>query len=283
MVLPAGDEVRGVDGRAWSVKDRAAILAQLTKPIPLDENHSTVHAAPQGGKSPACGWLSDFQFTDAGLEAAVEWTPYGAERFLKKEYRFLSPALKYSSAGATTSVLGTVHGLHSVGLTNHPNFDGLTALNSEESPDMTPEQLKAMTDALTAAIAAGFSALETKLAPATVKEIVKDETVAPNAIAVEALSVAVNTVLDAAVTAGKIAPASREKYAAMVGTSTAGLKSLTDVIATLPVLVGTNAPITLPAKDAPEALTANQKLVCKQLGISEEQFRAMPTGEKPKA
>lgn len=266
LVLPKGETVRGRDGRAWSMRDEAAILAQLTQPVLLDENHASVHAAPRGSRSPAAGWLSDFKFTDQGLEAAVDWTPYGEELFSKKSYRYLSPALQYDKVGASSDTQGTIRGLHSVGLTNHPNLD-LPALNAQETTDMTPEQLKALTDA----IAAGFSALEAKLPTQPVKVVAEEAPVAPNA----AIAVAVNAVVDAAVTAGKIAPASKADYVAMGGDSQASLERLQKLITGLPALVATNAQdLGSAGKPDPRALSKVELQVVKAMGITEDQYRA---------
>lgn len=273
VVLPRGERVKGRDGRAWSLKDETAVLAQLaTTPVLLDENHASVHAAPRGARSPAAGWLSDFKFTDAGLEAQVDWTPYGAELFSKKAYRYLSPALTYDQVGATPDTQGTIRGLHSVGLTNHPNLD-LPALNAQDPENMTPEQIKALTDALSGAIASGFQAISAQLAA---KLEVKDAPVAPNADSAATVKVAVNAVVESAVAAGKIAPASKDAFVAMGGETAASLALLQTTIAAMPALVGVNS-IEKP-KDAPAELSAAQKLICKNLGITEEQFRSQPAG-----
>jgi len=271
VVLPAGETVRGRDGRAWSVKDREAILAQLTRPVLLDENHASVHAAPKGAPSPACGWLSGFTFTDAGLEAEVDWTPYGADLFTKKAYRFLSPALTWDITGATPTVLGTVRGLHSVGLTNDPNLD-LPALNAQDLDHMNPEQIAALTAALTTAIASGFEALSAKLQP------VKSEPetqVDANAQGAPAIKVAVNAVVDAAVAGGKIAPATKDAYVALGGETAESLAKLQELVKGLPPLVATNAQSTGAKQgDGPKPLTKLELDMVRAMNVTEEQFRA---------
>lgn len=126
-MLPAGQLLKGRDGRAFSIRDQQAILAHLAslkRPVLLDENHSAVHRAPRGESSPAAGWLSDFKFEAAGLSAAVQFTPYGRDLIATQSYRYLSPALLHDA--------GVVIGLHSVALTNDPNLE-LPALNSTET------------------------------------------------------------------------------------------------------------------------------------------------------
>jgi len=128
-VLPRTDVIRGKDGRAWKLGDRAALLATLNAqgPVLVDIGHGSV----TGANAQAAGWLSDFRFEEDGLTGAVEWTPIGEELLSKKAFRYLSPTLQYDTTGATSDILGTVRTLHSVGLVNTPNLQGLSALNNE--------------------------------------------------------------------------------------------------------------------------------------------------------
>ena len=294
-VVPAGETLSGRDGRRWTVKDRQAILAQLVAagPVLLDENHASALAAPTGGKSPACGWLTDFRWSDTGLNAAVEWTPYGQELFTKKAYRYLSPALLHDTC-SERDTLGNVLGLHSVGLTNHPNLD-LPALNARKEPNMNPEQLQALglaadatqeqivariaeldaaakapkADSVLAEIKAGLASLAE-----TVKGLVeaaKPVAVAPNAA--ETHKLALNAVLDAAVQAGKIAPASRAGYAAMAP-DTAALAKLQELINGMPVIAPNGeTPKPPKSKDAP-ARSAEQLKIMAAMGLTEKDLAA---------
>jgi len=303
VVLPSGPEIRGRDGRAWAVKDRAAILAQLAqRPILLDENHASVHAAPNGQPSPAAGWLSDFSFTDQGLEAAVEWTPYGLDLFSKKAYRYVSPAL-FHTAQSASGVLGAVRGLHSVGLTNSPNLD-LPALNSQDHTHMklTAEQLQALglaADATDEQIAAKIVAVvqaqpKAGVAPElgsvlskiqdTLAGLVAAKGAAAPAAAVagnatepsEAHVIAVNAVVDSGIAAGKVAPGSREAFVKQGGSTLESLKLLQELIASLPVLVATNAGPVGGGNGGNggggSKLTPQQQAICKDLQVSEEEF-----------
>jgi phage I-like protein len=137
---------------------------------------------------------------------------------------------------------------------------------------MTPEQIQALTQAMTAAIASGFEALSAKLPTAPVAEPKSETVVAPNAV--DAIKVAVNAVVDAAVSAGKIAPASKDQYVVMGGESADSLKNLQTLVSGLPVIVATNAALPKPAGSDKPALTAQQTKVCRELGITEDQFRA---------
>lgn len=268
-VLPAGEVVRGRDGRAWNLKDQAAVLAKLKRPIQLDENHSAVHKAPIGEPSPAAGWLRDFKFEDGALTAAVEWTPMGKDLLGRKAYRYLSPALLHDPKGATKDTLGTIVGLHSVGLTNDPNLD-LPALNSTEvGHTVKPEQLKALglqPDATDEQVAARIAELSkpqpdvSKLVADAVAAVFAAQKPAPekseelqaaaNSVA-EAHKIAVNAVIDGAVVAGKVAPGAKDALASMAKDA-AGLASLQAYVAALPVVAPNGKDKVAPPQDAPK-------------------------------
>ena len=294
-VVPAGETLAGRDGRKWTVKDRQAILAQLTSagPVLLDENHASALAAPSGGKSPACGWLSDFKWSEAGLNAAVEWTPYGQELFSKKAYRYLSPALLHDTC-SERDTLGNVLGLHSVGLTNHPNLD-LPALNSRKAP-MNEEQLKALglqADATQEQIVARIAELdaaakapkadavltELKSGLATLAETVKGLVDAakpaekPALNAAETHALALNAVLDAAVQAGKIAPASRAGFAAMAADG-AQLAKLQELINGMPVIAPNAEKPKARVKDEPSKHSADVRKIMAAFNLTEKDLAA---------
>jgi len=266
-VLPRSEIIRGKDGRAWALGDTTKLLADLNAngPVLLDVDHGSV----KGTDGKAAGWLSDFQLTAEGIEAAIEWTPIGEDLFSKKAYRYLSPTLHYDTAGATSDTLGTIRGLHSVGLVNTPNLDGLSALNSQ-TQDMTDAQIQALTAALTSAISNGFQALASQL-PKT------PEAPRPADVAANAIKVAINAVVDGAVASGKIAPASKDAYLAMAGANGENLAALQTLVNGLPVLVSTNAQGLGSAgtsSAAPAAFDSTDRMIVSQLGLTEEQYRA---------
>lgn len=128
MVLPAG-VIRTHDGRGpYTVADMTALakhsLAEAGGKLPLDENHATDYAAPNGFASPARGWMVDLQARTDGMWARVKWTKAGAELMSEQAYRGISPVFEHDKDNRVLRVLRA-------SLTNTPNLRGLTALHSE--------------------------------------------------------------------------------------------------------------------------------------------------------
>ncbi|WP_375292316.1 phage protease [Sphingomonas melonis] len=125
-LLPAG-EIRTADGRGpYRVTNVQALMAASLAfgKLPLDENHAIDLAAPQGGSSPARGWIVDLQQRSDGLWGRVEWTPAGRMMMADRAYRGVSPAIQHMQDGTITAVLRA-------SLTNNPNFTGLVSLHSK--------------------------------------------------------------------------------------------------------------------------------------------------------
>ena len=124
-LIPGGALIQGRDGRKWkkSNPQKAArnSTARLSRLV-IDENHSTDLSAPQGGASPAMGWMTGLRTGEGGsIWADVEWTKRGGQAVLNKEYRYISPVFLHDDQGEITVVLRAA-------LTNSPNLQ-LPALN----------------------------------------------------------------------------------------------------------------------------------------------------------
>jgi phage I-like protein len=191
-----------------------------------------------------------------------------------------------------------------VGLTNSPNLD-LPALNSQDhTMKLTAEQLTALglaadatDEQIAAKIVAVVQAQPKGVAPelGSVLSKIQDTlaglvaakgstgaavaAVAGNATAEpsEAHSIAVNAVVDAAITAGKVAPGSKAAFVKQGGTTLESLKLLQELIASLPVLVATNAGGLGTGGggnggSGASKLTPEQQAICKDLGVSEAEF-----------
>lgn len=136
MLLPlgAGGSIATRDGRGpWRVgnaeKLAAAALSAHAGRIPIDENHATDLAAPQGRPAPARGWATELQARADGIYGRIEWSASGAALMSEKAYRFLSPVLIVDGSG-------NVLDLPRASLTNTPNLRGMPALNSEDTDPM---------------------------------------------------------------------------------------------------------------------------------------------------
>jgi len=130
MLLPAGPTIATMDGRGpYRVTDMAKLaetsLQAAGGKLPIDENHSTDLAAPQGRPSPARGWIVDLQARADGLYGKVDWTDSGKQLLADRAYRGISAVFRHLADGTITRLLRA-------SLTNVPNLRGLTALNAEE-------------------------------------------------------------------------------------------------------------------------------------------------------
>jgi phage I-like protein len=126
-LTPAGT-FRGIDGRGPFTLENPddVIRASMSAgKLPLDENHSTDKAAPEGRPSPARGWIVEMQMRSDGLWGRVEWTSAGAEMLKDKAYRGISPVLMSTQAGKLLKILRA-------SLVNDPNLT-LTTLHSREN------------------------------------------------------------------------------------------------------------------------------------------------------
>lgn len=311
-LLPAGTEIKGRDTRGWSKPDAVAIVAATRAaagnvPLHVDYEHASEHRARNGQEAPAAGWIADLEVRDGGaIWGRVEWTARAAQMIAAREYRFLSPVFIYDP---TTR---EVRHLVSAGLTNQPNLE-LRALNKRGEPDdtpsaspptkeqsrMTPESAKALCRKLGLQAEASDDAILT-----AVDTLITDKATALNQVATPDLKkfvpradydkvvgerdTALNTLdadkkarteaeitsaVDAAVAAGKIAPASKSFYLATCRTE-AGLAEFKKFVDTAPVLTGA----VLDNKEAPAAgsaaLTAEEKALCQRMGLTEDAYKA---------
>jgi len=141
-LLPPGPEVVGRDGRRWLLTDPRAVVAAFERrgaPLPIDWEHATEVAAPEGKPAPAAGWIEALEVRDGGsVWGRVSWTPRAAEMVRNREYRFLSPVFTYRKG--TLEIVE----LTSAGLTNQPNLH-LRALNrAQEGHAMWKKLMEAL-------------------------------------------------------------------------------------------------------------------------------------------
>lgn len=293
-LLPPGPVIKGRDGRSWRLSRPQALVdvfARNGAPIPIDYEHGSM-IAQNGDPRPAAGWIESIEADDAGIWGNVTWTPRGEELVANREYRFISPAFTFSSDGEILA-------LKAAGLVHHPNLH-LTALNSRvdnEDPAMTPEIARALglPEAATAADAVvAINALKAEKQVALnaaqhppadrfvpIEQHTQTLVALNNAtseldqIRQETVTTRATALVDDAVKAGKVTPASRDAYLRLA------LNSYDDAsaaIATLPVIVRPGADPDLdrdlPPSGDGKTLTAGQIALCRQLGISETDYLA---------
>lgn len=136
QLLPIGPAIQGRDGRAWTMRDAAAVVRNTELPMVLDYEHATEIKAPQGEPAPAAGWITGLELVpvgnarEPGIWGRVVWTERGRQSVVSREYRSLSPVFQHTKSTAE------VVKLLNAALTNRPNLR-MTALNQHQEPPVT--------------------------------------------------------------------------------------------------------------------------------------------------
>lgn len=166
QLLPAGPVITGRDGRTWNLPNPQTVLdafAADNQPLVVDWEHATEHRAPNGLDAPAAGWIDRIEERARAIWGHIEWTPRAAQQLASKEYKFLSPVFTYRKSD------NAIVALTSAALVNKPNLP-LTALNQEQPPmDLTliTAALGLAAGADIPAIVAAINALKSESAAAT--------------------------------------------------------------------------------------------------------------------
>lgn len=303
QLLPAvGKPFRPIDGRGpWSYDDAEALIAAsfaATPRIFIDINHSTLRAGPKGGDAPAVGQIVEMQAREDGIWGRVEWSRKGAELMADKAYHGISPVIVMDTQNKSK-----VARIWHASLTNTPALGGAIASLSEEIADMNmaaiAKALGLAEDADEEAILAAIAKLtEAKSAPveemtalatalgaeagASIQQLTvlahAAKAQAGDADRVETLAAQIEEMqakswLDAKLAEGcGIPAAAHEQLMAIHRDDPAGAETLA---ASFPRLSVSHT-----AKSAPksagkvEALSADQKMVANQLGVSHADFLA---------
>lgn len=291
-LVPAGPAVIGRDGRRWTMSDPAAVVAAYDprKKPQIDIEHSSQLKAPKGEPAPAVGWIEEIEVRDGALWGRVEWTADGAAAVTSRAYRYLSPAFAFN--GTTGEILRIV----SVGLTNNPNLD-MAALNqtSAQSSQETEKMDKAVLEALglnadaTAAQAVvaieklkgeKATALNSAQHPDPDKFVPKaDHQLALNRIATfetkakEGREAEIVAAVDAAIEAGKVAPASKDYHLASCRAE-GGLERFNAMVKASPEIAGSSKLDGRKPGEGSKALTADELAVCRQMDMDPKEFAA---------
>ncbi len=161
-LLPAGTDgqIQTSDARGpYHLTDPAAVIAASfanADRLPIDENHSTDLAAPNGLPAPARGWIVAMESRPDGIWGRVEWTAEGQSLVSGKAYRGISPVILHDKTKAIGRVLRA-------SLVNAPNLRGLTALHMETTMTFMEKIAKMLGLAATATQAEILSALEKEM------------------------------------------------------------------------------------------------------------------------
>lgn len=288
QLTPTGPELIGLDGRKWQLPDPQAVVdtfAANAMDLPVDYEHATQVKGSIGEAAPAVGWIKGLEVRNGEIWARVEWNTQGKTAIGERQYRYVSPGFTFNK------ITGIISKMVSAGLTNVPNFE-MAALNRrsnrEESETMDAAVLEVLGLAQSATAAQAVMAIQllkdaetTALNSAQTPDATKFVPVATHELALNKITafevadkgredVAVNASVDAAVAAGKIAPASKDFYIATCKAN--GVEAFNTMIEGAPVIADvSNLDDKDPAKKS-TALTADEIAMCKSMGMDQETF-----------
>jgi len=298
LILPAGQvkSTKGgfvVDGAAMALV--LAAFQGRNRDLVIDYEHQTL----TGERAPAGGWIKEFQPRDDGLWARVEWTELGGRHVAAREYRYLSPVVRVRPGDRR------VVDVHSVALTNDPAIVGMPAIaNRAGSPvaeedgmkDKLLELLGLKAEATEDEVAAAVTALRdfraglveglalnatASLADARAAVLVLKN---PGATVPAAEFVALKKRLDErdaldlvekALKDGKVTPANRA-WAEGQARRDPGVFAM--FLSNAPVVVPQGPAGGGATRTGEAGLTEGELVVCRQLGVKPEAFKAQKEG-----
>lgn len=301
QLTPAGPMLIGRDGRKWTLSDPQAILTAFNGSIrdgydiPVDFEHATHLKGTAGEYAPAVGWLKEMEVRDGALWGRIEWNDTGRTAIASQAYRYISPGFHFNPQ--TLAVTRLV----SAGLTNAPNFI-MPALNREGQPsetdNMDPAVLQAlgltptataaeavlainrMKDERTIALNSAQTPDPTLFVPKADHQLALNRITAFETTEQTRRETEIIATVDAAIAAGKVAPASKDYHLASCRAE-GGLERFTSFVGASPVI----APAgqldgKKPALTNPAALTAEELAVCRMFGQTPEEFAAAKAKEE---
>lgn len=284
-MIPIGSFV-GRDGREWINNEPETVISKSLQycELPFDLEHATELKGPKGEAAPAYGWIDLLEIRGDQIFAHVKWLPHGEAILREKKYRYYSPAFYFSVDGQVTK-------LSSVGLTNKPNLL-VPALNSENTDMTIPVQLVTVLGlSATASVDDAVKAIQqiktseqvalnraenpdlTKFIPIETHQLALNRaTEAEGKLKVQA-DKEIEALVDLAIKDGKVAPANKDMYLATCR-SEEGRKQFVEFVKAAPVIVSGDPTKKPPTDKANQKLTDVELGMCRDMGISQEQFLA---------
>ncbi len=207
------------------------------------------------------------------------WTPEGETAYRGRHYRDLSPTIARDDKGRVTFI-------HSVALCRQGQLPNLHAYSA--SPSTPPlitdhstlntnmdykallcKMLRLPADATDEQITAAATAAAEKPAETPEVKLEVEPMAAQSAIIARLDQIERNSIVDRAATAGKVIPLSAEQIAA---TPVDTLRSMVEKLPSNVVPLSATVPAPGTAAPAVKALSAEEKLICQQLNITEEAY-----------
>ena len=279
----------GRDGRSWNNSDPDGVVASFEMKLPFDVEHAT---ETREGNTEAVGWIVELQNRAGEIWARVEWNAEGNELIEGKKFGFYSPAFDYSP------VDGRVVAMSSAGLTNKPNLS-VPALNNQEdstvklpliliqklglAEDATAEQAVTAINAMQAQHQVALNAQQdpTKFIPAATHQLAlnRAQDLETKLAAIEKDKV--DSLVDAAVAAGKVAPADKEMYLSLCRTEE-GRAQFTAWCSRAPVIADSD-PVKGGKPPLTNQLSADELALCRKMNNKPEEFLATKMAMRAKA
>jgi len=295
QLIPAGS-FHGRDGRGpYVLSDPMAVIAatnalRMKAGIPIDYDHATDFAAPNGNPAPAAGWITEFAIRDGALWGRVEWTTRAANAIRAHEYRYLSPVFQFAPSS------GTITRLLRAGLTNNPNLY-LTAISAAGDEDNKMDEFlqalrevlglpaDATTEDIMQSIRAGFAGDRDAAAAHRAGSIdaaryvdvaqFQQALTELNALKMERARERAEHAVDTAIRSGKLIPAHREWAIAYCAADPEGFESFA---ARQPVVLPGELNLSgdpraaLSRSHADRMLSATEIAICSLLGVTAKDF-----------
>lgn len=294
-LIPPGVEIAGRDGRAW-INDQPLLVIdtfnRMGRDMPIDWEHATEKKAPNGEPAPAAGWINKVEVRDGGaIWGRVAWNERGKQSVESREYRYLSPVFAFEKESRR------IVRILSAGLTNSPNLH-LTALNHEQDEDdpmklseairkalglkddateeqavNAIEQLRADLD--TAQNREATPSLDKFVPRSDYDKAIERATNAENQVKSnqeKALNTEIDSEIDAALKAGKIAPASVEYHKANCREE-GGLDRFREFVKSAPAIAGDTDLGNKKPGDQGKALNAEEQKIAEMFGNTAEDIQ----------
>jgi phage I-like protein len=305
-LIPKGTFVARDDGKRFNNADPQAVIAatnslNLTAGLPIDYDHATDFAAPEGRPAPAAGWIKELQVRGGSIWGRVDWTEKAAASIAAKEYRYISPVFQHSKTD------GVVRRLLRAGLTNNPKLE-LTAI-AARSDAMTEAELKEARERIAKLFGLDANATITEICAAADKvkivaagtetktgaetEVDSDALIATlvasgkvvktedytklvtdvNSMKADRLREQATAKVEAAIKEGKLPPAQREWAVAYCASDVKGFDAF--IAKQSPVLSGVDQTFNGQPRASESGLTSNEMAVCSMLTkVSAKDFAA---------
>ncbi|MGB0683397.1 MAG: phage protease [Magnetovibrionaceae bacterium] len=299
------------DGRSFQFNNADAVIQRSLsagRDLVVDYDHATDLAPPNGGIAIAAGWITELANRNGELWALIRWNAKALAHIRAREFRYVSPTFQVQGdeeGGVVVSLLRVAltnnpalphMALASQGAANQPNQPkgtkmeleelikllGLPAGSTEADVQAALARAQGLANAACTALDldedADADAVKTAIAKASAKEpdpakYVPAGEVAElakelNVVKAEMATNQANAAVEEAIKAGKVPPALKSWAIQLATNDPASFKSYLE---STPKVIDPDAKSS-GGDPATVTLTAAEKEICKNMGLSEDDF-----------